>query len=75
MMGVPAIVGLPARVLFAFDVDRKRRGTLELQSFEDDLSSGTKICRMASYSQGSSCCIEAQQDLQRRLFQPHARFP
>lgn len=54
MLGVPAIVGLPARVLFAFDVNRERRGTLELQSFKDDLSSGTKICRMASYSQGIS---------------------
>ena len=48
MFSIPAIVCLPARVLFALDVNRKRRGALELQSFEDDLSSGTKICRMAS---------------------------
>lgn len=54
-LSIPAIVCLPARVLFALDVNRKRRGTLELQSFEDDLSSGTKICRMALHSQGSSC--------------------
>lgn len=48
VLGVPAIVGLPAGVLFSLDVNRKRRRALELLSFKNDLSTRTQICSMTT---------------------------